>query len=453
LKSLNKAAHRAVELPGPMAKYNRVDVYIWDRLVGRLIEESETKRRIFQYDENFAKLGLEISPINLPCSDTSARAFTELVRSNTFEGLPGVIADSLPDKFGSALIQAHFENKGLSGKLTPLQKLLYLANRGPGALEYRPAEHTSPEIEDALQVGQLVDQARKVVVGETTDAIAEIISIGATVGGARPKAVILWNRSLNRVRSGHATPESGDEYWIIKFDGVTKSSGGLDNRVTHEPGPWGQVEYAYSKLAEKAGIEMTETFLLHDNNGLAHFMTRRFDRSENSNEKIHMHTLGGMLHLDYEDQYQIGYEDYFDAMRRLGLSQPSIEEAFRRMVFAIATVNYDDHLKNFSFLMNKQGTWSLSPAYDISFAENNDWTSQHQMAVAGKFHDINRLDCLKVATSFDIRKNRAEEIIDKVLNAVESWDEESKETGLGTEFRSSMKIRLEKEMAPLRAND
>ncbi len=434
-----------------MAKYNRVDVYIWDQFVGRIVEQTETRRRIFQFDEKFAKPGLEISPINLPESDTSARAFTELVRSKTFEGLPGVIADSLPDKFGTALIQAHFDIKGLSGKLTPLQKLLYVADRGPGALEYRPAQFKSPEIEDALQVQQLVDQARWVVEGKTTDAIAEIISIGSTVGGARPKAVILWNRLLNRVRSGHASPKPGDEHWIIKLDGVTKSSGGLENRVTDEPGPWGRGEYVYSRLARRAKIEMAETYLFHDTNGLAHFMTRRFDRDESTNnEKIHMHTLGGMLHLDYEDQYQMGYEDYFDTIRQLGLSQPSIEEAFRRMVFAIATVNYDDHLKNFSFLMNQRGNWSLAPAYDLSFAENNDWTSQHQMAVAGKFLDINRKDCLQVATAFDIRKNRAVEMIDEVLDAVEYWDEESRETGLDDKFRLAMKLRLDKEMVPLR---
>ena len=429
-----------------MADYASADVYLWGDRVGRIAEVSPEGRRIFQYDPDFTARGLEISPINLPTSDTSPRSFLELTRSAAFEGLPGVVADSLPDRFGAALIQAHFD-KNLGGrKVTPVQKLLYIGHRGPGALEYRPGEKRAPEIEEALEVRQLVDQARRVIEGSTHDAIAEIISVGATVGGARPKALILWNRASNRVRSGHAAPLEGDEHWIIKFDGVTKSSGGLENRVTYEAGPWGRVEYVYSVLAKRAGIDMAETHLLRDNNGLAHFMTRRFDRAAPTPDgKVHIHTLGGLMHLDYNHQYQIGYEDYFDVIRELGLPQPAVVEAFRRMVFSLATVNYDDHLKNFAFVMDDTGGWRLSPAYDVAFAENDGWTSQHQLSVAGKFLEIGREDCLRVAKAFDIRDLHANEIIDEVLDAVDLWDAEAKAVDLDPEFRTTMSDRLSRE--------
>jgi serine/threonine-protein kinase HipA len=195
---------------------------------------------------------------------------------------------------------------------------------------------------------------------------------------------------------------------------------------------------------------MAETFLLRTDDGLAHFMTRRFDRP-GGGSKLHMHTLGGLLHLDYEDQYQIGYEEYFDSIRRLGLNQPAIEEAFRRMVFAVATVNYDDHLKNFSFLMDGQGAWRLAPAYDMAFAENEGWTAQHQMSIAGKFRGITRSDCLAVARAFDLRANVAGQIIDQVLLAVDDWDSEARAVELDADFRTALGQRLAREMAPLRA--
>jgi serine/threonine-protein kinase HipA len=436
-----------------VAEYTSADVYMWDTRVGRVSEAQPGGRRVFQYDPTFPSQGIEISPLNLPTLDTSARSFPELTRLSAFEGLPGVLADSLPDRFGAALIQAHF-NANLEGqKVTPVQKLLYVGSRGPGALEYRPSEKQTPEIEQALEVRELVAQARRVIEGSTTDAIAEIISVGATVGGARPKALILWNRSLNRVRSGHASPEQGDEHWIIKFDGVTRSSGGQENKVTDEGGPWGRLEYVYSMLAKRAGIEMAETHLLTDQNGLAHFMTRRFDRGAPTRDgKVHVHTLGGVMHLDYNEQYQIGYEDYFDVIRALGLSQPAVNEAYRRMVFSLATVNYDDHLKNFAFLMDDAGDWSLSPAYDVAFAENGSWTSQHQMSVAGKFLDVTRNDCLRVASSFDIRDGHANEIIDEVLDAVSFWDSEARSVGLAREFRTKMFARLQKERTLLQAS-
>lgn len=436
-----------------MTEYASADVYLWGDRVGRVSEAQPEGRQVFQYDPDFAARRLEISPLNLPTADPTPRSFTELRRSPAFEGLPGVLADSLPDRFGTALIQAHFDRNLHGRKATPVQKLLYVGSRGPGALEYRPAPERAPEIEEALEVRQLVEQARRVVEGKTTEAIAEIISVGATVGGARPKALILWDRSRNEVRSGHAAPRADDEHWIIKFDGVTRSSGGQENRLTYEPASWGRLEYVYSLLARRAGIEMAETHLLRTENGLAHFMTRRFDRGAATPDgKLHLHTLCGVTHLDYNDQYQIGYEEYFDVIRALGLSQPAIVQAYRRMIFSLATVNYDDHLKNFAFLMDASGEWKLSPAYDLAFAENDSWTRQHQMSVAGKFSGITRRDCLRVASAFDIRSSQAHEIIDEVLDSVAAWDREAAAVDVEPEFRAAISRRLEEERALLRAS-
>lgn len=431
-----------------MAEYSRADVYLHGDRVAGLLESETDGRHIVQYDPDFAAKGIEISPINLPTSDPTPRTFPELARSQAFEGLPGVIADSLPDRFGTALIQTHFD-RALSGRrVTPLQKLLYVGDRGPGALEYRPAARSTPEIADALEVRSLVAQARRVIEGAATDAVAEIISVGATIGGARPKAVVLWNRERDRVRSGHAAPDEGDEHWIIKFDGVTKASGGLENRVTYEPGPWGRLEYVYAQMAGDCGIEMAETHLLEGDDGLAHFMTRRFDRRPDGS-KVHMHTLGGMLHLDYNVQYQIGYEDYFDLIRSLGMPQSAVVQAFRRMVFALATVNYDDHLKNFSFLMTPAGEWRLAPAYDVAFAENDGWTRQHQMSVAGRFVGIQRADCLRVARVFDLRTVQASQIVDEVLDAVSGWSARAQEAGIDAKFGEAIRSRLDRERALL----
>lgn len=427
-----------------MAEYSRAEVYLHGERVAAILESESDGRHIVQYAPEFAARGIEISPINWPASDPTPRTFPELARSSAFEGLPGVIADSLPDRFGTALIQAHFDRALQGRRVTPLQKLLYVGDRGPGALEYRPAAKTTPEMDDALEVRSLVAQARRVIEGGATDAVAEIISVGATIGGARPKAVVLWNRESDRVRSGHADPEPGDEHWIIKFDGVTRASGGQENRVTYEAGPWGRLEYVYSQMARACGIEMADTHLLHGDDGLAHFMTRRFDRRSDGT-KVHMHTLGGMLHLDYNVQYQIGYEDYFDLIRALHMPQSAVVQAFRRMVFALATVNYDDHLKNFSFLMTPEGEWRLSPAYDVAFAENDGWTRQHQMSVAGRFAGIERGDCLRVASVFDIRSAQAEQIIDEVLAAVGGWTARAREVELPADFREAIAARLEKE--------
>jgi len=428
-----------------MAEYATARVYMWDRFVG-VIAESDTGEIIFEYDRVFRGSGLEISPLQLPLERDGPMQFPELRKSSAFLGLPGVFADALPDAFGNAIIRRYFEEKGrASAALSPVQRLLYVGGRALGALEFRPVIERNPGTEEVLDVCVLVDQARRVIEGDTSTAIPEIMQVGSTVGGARAKALILWNRETDVVRSGYAKAGRGEEPWIIKFDGVNRESGGQEMHADRRPGPWGRIEYVYARMARDAGIAMSDTHLMIDGE-LGHFMTRRFDRVAAAGgdfARIHMHSLGGALHLDHNDQYTFSYEGYFDTIRALGLGQDAVNEAFRRMVFSVATINFDDHLKNFSFLMNPDGTWRLSPAYDVAYAENNAWTRQHQMSINGKFSGITRHDVTTVAQRYDAPAD-GRMIIDAVSASLDAWPRYSAEAGVPEQFRTYLEGRFER---------
>lgn len=432
-----------------MTEFTTATIRLYGHVLGYLAE-SDDGEIVFEYEDDFRGTGLEVSPIHLPLRVAGPQTFPELRRMSAFEGLPGVFADSLPDAFGNKVIRRYFSERGGTDRISAVQKLLYIGERGPGALTYEPATPEPEGNAEILEVRDLVEQARRVIEGETTGAVKEIMRIGATAGGARPKALILWNRSKNTVRSGHADPRPGEEPWIIKFDGVTSESGGQRHVASGDPGPWGRIEYVYSILAKRAGITMPDTHLLREGSR-AHFMVQRFDRrGPRGLQRIHMHTLGGMLHLDYNDQYQIGYEDYFDLMRELGLGQDQVNEAFRRMVFSVATVNYDDHLKNFAFLMDETGRWRLSPAYDVAFAENEAWTRQHQMSVAGRFRGITRSELLEVGHQFDV-PGGGDSILDEVLDSVADFPAESREAGVAPDLIRTFTDRLDAETEPLKS--
>ena len=401
----------------------RVRVGIWGREVAMLREGPEG-RITFEYDPGFATSGLEISPIHLPTERRGPTSFPELTRKPAFLGLPGVFADALPDQFGNAVIRRYFEQRGRPGDaMSPLQRLLYIGDRAMGALRFHPPLDPGPRSEEVLEVRKLVDQARRVIEGDVSVAVPEIMHVGGSAGGARPKALILWDRGANRVRSGFARPGPGEEPWLIKFDGVTREPVGRGMRAAGSPGPWVRIEYAYSNMARHSGIEVPETHLLRDGD-LAHFMVRRFDRARDeatgSLQRVHFHSLGGLQHIDFNDQYVFSYEGWFDTMRAIGLGQHWLNEAYRRMVFAVATVNFDDHVKNVGFLMNPAGSWRLAPAYDLTYAENDAWTRQHQMSGNGKFREITRRDLLEVGATFDVPRD-GREIIGEVAEAVGEW--------------------------------
>jgi serine/threonine-protein kinase HipA len=399
------------------------EIWLWDRMVGAVAEDARGVI-VFEYAGEFARQGLEISPLMLPLARRGPATFPELARLEAFGGLPGVLADALPDRFGNAVIRKYFTDRGEPDRaLSPVQKLLYVGARAMGALEFRPAVElaaTAAERE-SLEVARLVAQARRVVEGATDVAVPEIMRLGASAGGARPKALILWNRAKREVRSAFARRHVGDEHWIIKFDGV-----GELEAPDPKPQPYNRIEFAYSRLARAAGIAMPDTLLLQERR-LAHFMVRRFDRAGDA--RLHMHTLGGMRHVDYNQPGLFSYEEYLRTVLALNLGYPALEEAYRRAVFNVALVNQDDHVKNVAFLMASDGRWSLAPAYDLTYAKGAGFTRAHQMTLGGKAEGITRGDLLALGAAFGIRHDGAP-VVEQVLAARAGWKARAREAGV-----------------------
>ncbi len=399
------------------------EVRLWNRTVGA-VAELDDGQIIFEYDEAFRRGGLEISPANMPLGTRGPQSFPALARHEAFEGLPGVLADALPDRFGNAIIRKYFADQGRpDSAMSPVQKLLYIGSRAMGALEFRPSLRIPRKLREdqALEIASLVEAARRVVEGRIEVTIPEIIRLGSSAGGARAKAVILWNRAKSEVRSAFAPTQAGDEHWLIKFDGVGELG---DPDPT--PQPYNRVEYAYAKLARAAGIEMADVHLLEER-GLAHFMTQRFDRS--GGRRLHLHTLGGMEHIDYNVPGLYSYEQYFRRVLGLGLGYPALEQAFRRACFNLLAVNQDDHVKNFAFLMDERGRWRLSPAYDLTFVRGRGITRRHQMSFAGKHDGFTAEDLLAVGTRFGLDRG-GRSIVEEVAAALARWSDFARAAGV-----------------------
>jgi serine/threonine-protein kinase HipA len=388
-------------------------VWIWKHFVGAVAEANDGQIT-FEYDPGFAHAGLEISPLMLPLSKQGPLVFPELQRLEAFAGLPGVLADALPDRFGNAVIKKYFADKGRpDDAMRPVQKLLYIGNRAMGALEFRPPLRVERAAErESLEIAALVEQARIVVEGRPDVAVPGIMRVGASAGGARPKALILWNRTTNEIRSGFAKPGPGDEHWIIKFDGV----GELD-APDPRPKPFNRIEYAYSRLARDTGIDMPETELLEERR-CGHLMVKRFDRV--GTRRLHLHSLGGLHHVDYNLPGQFSYEQFLRTILELKLGYPALEEGFRRAVFNVVAVNQDDHVKNISFLMDSVGAWRLAPAYDLTYARGAGFTRSHQMTLNNKSDGFTRDDLLNLGASMRIKRDGAA-IIDRIVKVMGKW--------------------------------
>lgn len=403
-------------------------IRIWGIGVGAVAEQPDGNI-VFEYEPDFRQSGLELSPVHLPLSLRGPVSFPGLRRVESFAGLPGVLADALPDAFGNAVIRRYFEQRGLPrAAFSPVQKLLYIGARAMGALEFSPPLEIggAPGGDRVLEVARLVEEARRVIAGDPEVAIPELMRSGASPGGARAKALVRWDRSTNRVRSAFAPRDGGDEHWMIKFDGVSGGGGGHGLVPEFKAGPWGRIEYAYSRLARAAGIEMEETFLLRERE-YAHFMTRRFDRIADS--RLHLHSLGGLQHVDYNQRGAYSYESYLRTIRLLGMGQPAVDQAFRRAVFNLATRNQDDHVKNLAFLMESSGRWRLASAFDLTYAVGGRWSSTHQMTLRDKDDAFTREDLRAVARAFDVSKDGTE-IIEEVDAALDLWPGEAREVGL-----------------------
>lgn len=429
------------------------EVKLWGRTIGAVILEDNATTALFEYDRSFTRSGIELSPLTMPLS-SRVYSFPEL-RKETFHGLPGLLADSLPDRFGNALIDAWLATQGRTpDSFNAVERLCYTGNRGMGALEYAPAKGPQRENSQPVEISQLVELASEVLTRRkhleanfgddkaTESALRDILRVGTSAGGARAKAVISWNPQTNEVRSGQVNTKSGFEHWLLKFDGV---SGNKDKEL-EDPKGYGAIEYAYSKMAMDAGIIMSECRLM-DENGRRHFMTRRFDRQEDGS-KLHMQSLGSLAHFDYNLAGAYSYEQALITIRQIGLPMSAIEQQFRRMAFNIIARNQDDHVKNIAFLMNKKGQWSLSPAFDItySYQPSGDWTSSHQMTLNRKRDDFSIDDFKACAEMASMKKGRAESICREITEIVRRWDDYAEEAGVAPGWRNQISDHMRTEL-------
>ena len=425
-------------------------VKIWNTIVGVIKWDFNAQIADFQYEKDFLNRNWDISPIKMPVSlgDRIYR-FPELLRSkdnsdDTFKGLPGLLSDSLPDKYGNLLIDRWLaENGRLPGSMNPVEKLCFIGNRGMGALEFEPAQMKQNKNTFPIEIESLVDIARKMLSERQSfytrfeedekQAMNEILKIGTSAGGARPKAVIAYNRKTKEIRSGQTKAPNGFEHWLLKLDGVSGAQFG-------DSLGWGRVEYAYYLMAKKCGIEMTECELLEEN-GRAHFMTKRFDREKND-IKHHVQTLCGIQHFDYNNIFAYSYEQVFQTMRILRLTYPEAEQMFRRMVFNVLATNCDDHTKNLSFRLKKDKKWTLAPAYDICFSYDptNKWVSQQTLSVNGKNSDITENDLITIAKANNIKKGK--EIVEEINAIVSYWDDFAAQANVREDLKSEIKNNL-----------
>ena len=424
------------------------EVKLWGRTIGAVSLADDSETVSFQYTPEFAASGIEVSPVTMPLSD-SVYQFSELPK-NTFHGLPGLLADSLPDKFGNALIDAWLATQGRTPEtFNSVERLCYTGSRGMGALEFVPSLGPRQNSAKKIDIDNLVQLASEVLSQRSnlnvtfqedtaTDALTDILRVGTSAGGARAKAVIGWNPKTNEVRSGQIKAGNGFEYWLLKFDGVT----GNKDKELDDPQGYGAIEYAYYQMALEAGITMSECRLLEEN-GRRHFMTKRFDRLTGG-EKLHMQSLCGLAHFDFNAAGAYSYEQALLIIRRLKLPMAAIEEQFRRMVFNILARNQDDHVKNIAFLMNKKGVWTLAPAFDMTYSYNPSgaWTSAHQMTVNGKRDGFTLEDLKACAAAGALKRGRAETIINEVRKAVERWPEFAALALVGDDWTKKIKNAL-----------
>ena len=400
------------------------EVMLWGTKIGTVAFDDNSGLGSFEYDPAFLTSGIEVSPIAMPLS-RRVYTFPELARQS-FHGLPGLLSDSLPDKFGNAVIDAWLRSRGRSPEsFNPVERLCYTGSRGMGALEYVPARGPSATESERIEIDKLVQLASQVLrsrekmhVSAGENAMQEIIKVGSSAGGARAKAVIAWNEQTGDIRSGQIEAGKGYDYWLMKFDGV---SGNGDKEGEDAP-QYTRIEYGYYLMAGDAGIAMSDC-RLYEEQGRFHFMTRRFDREAKTGGKLHMQSLGAIAHFDFNQPGVYSYEQAAQVMRRLRISATEISQFYRRMVFNVLARNQDDHVKNISFLMDRKGIWRLAPAYDVTYAYNPDgmWTGTHQMSINGKRDRITRQDLMDAAKHMGIKQAEAEQAIAAVGESLTRW--------------------------------
>ncbi len=429
------------------------EVYIWDTLVGAIRWDVNQQLGSFQYHPDFIKTEYDLSPIKMPLAQgTRVHTFPQLRKGrdqteDTYKGLPGLLADALPDKYGNKLIDTWLAQQGRpANSMNPVEKLCFIGSRGMGALEFQPSAIKAPQNSTALEIDSLVSTAKKILNERSAfladlsvdeeKTMSDILKIGTSAGGARPKAVIAYHPKTGAIESGQTQIKKGYEHWLIKLDGVSGEQFG-------ESSGWGRVEYAYYLMAVDCGITMSECQLL-EKNKRAHFMTKRFDREGNT--KHHLQTLCGLQHFDYNDMYGYSYEQLFMTMRMLRLPYPAAEQMYRRMVFNVLATNYDDHTKNFSFMLRREtkevNQWELAPAYDLcySYDPTNHWVSQQTLSIRGKRIEITEEDLLHIAKENSIKK--ASQIIEQIRDTVSQWRKYAKQAAVRQDLTEAIQSNL-----------
>jgi len=415
---------------------NDASVRLWGSVIGAVSWLEDREVGVFQYAPDFLRSGIQPAPLTMPLREFPYE-FPTLPR-NTFKGLPGLLVDSLPDRFGNAVIDAWLASEGRTAtSFHPVERLCYIGSRGMGALEYEPSTLGPPKSRAAIEVASLVRLSNKILdernsIGgafqgeDDRKAIQDILRVGTSAGGARPKAILAWNPKTGEFRSGQVDIDPGFEHWIMKFDGVSNDP---HMQLTRSQG-YGKIEYAYHLMAVDAGIKMTSCRLHHEG-GRSHFMTRRFDRTPKG-RKRHMQSLGAIAHYDYKQPASYSYEQALQVIKRLELPREDLEQQVIRAIFNVVGRNHDDHVKNIAFLMNRRGEWRLSPAFDISYsyAPTGEWTNRHQMSINGKRDNFNRSDLVALAKSAGIKKAPAHDMIDGVIHAISRWPDFAERAGV-----------------------
>lgn len=433
-----------------MVEVKTAFVKIWGQIVGAVAWDENQELASFEYDPKFKSKNIDLAPIKMPIQSNQKifsfpeLRFTKNSEYDTFKGLPGLLADVLPDKYGNQLINIWLAQNGRpENSMNPIEQLCFIGTRGMGALEFEPTQLKSTKKSFQVEINSLVNIAQRMLNKreefhtnmnkDKQQAMMQILKIGTSAGGARPKAIIAYNKKTRQVRSGQTNAPKGFEHWLIKLDGVSDAQFG-------ESKGYGRVEMAYYNMAKDCGVKMMESELLEEN-GRAHFMTKRFDREKGS-IKHHIQTFCAMQHYDFNEVRGYSYEQLFQTMRLLHLPYPDAEQMYRRMVFNVIARNCDDHTKNFAFRLKKGGNWELAPAYDICHAYRPDsiWVSQHALSINGKRKGIEKDDLITFAKAMNIKKS--ENIISEINTKIQHWNNYANETNVNTKLRDSIRETL-----------
>lgn len=416
-------------------------INIWNKRVGAIAWDDVSRLASFEFEPSFLLNNWDLAPLKMPIESAENQVFSfpELRNTTTFKGLPGLLADVLPDKYGNSLINAWLTSNGrTSDSMNPVELLCFIGKRGMGALEFEPVIPNTNNRSTKIELNSLIHIAQEILSGRQTfetnlsdesKALSDILKIGTSAGGARAKAVIAFNPETNEIRSGQADAPKGFSHWLLKFDGVT------DQQIGTSTG-YGRVEMAYYLMAKVAGIEMTECKLIEENDR-AHFMTKRFDRV-GAKGKLHVQSFCAIAHYNFNEINSFSYEQLFETMRRMVLPYNEAEQLYRRMVFNVMARNCDDHTKNFAFIMDKTGSWKLAPAFDVchSFRPGSEWVNQHSLSINGKRSNITRNDLLEVAHNINLKK--ATLIIEQVHAAVSQWNDFAAQTNVKKELKEAI---------------